>query len=89
MGLYLVFSNNGCASGVWFAISVCDSCLPTGCAAFYENSKHNQSHSQTEYTTVYWGALGRQEEGKNKRLTTDISSGANLQKQRENSSLQW
>ena len=44
-------------------------------------SKLNKSmrHSQLEYTTMYWGDLGRRRR-KKRRLVTDVSSGANLQK---------
>ena len=43
---------------------------------------HNQRHSQVEYTTMYWGLWGEEEEEEKRRLETDVSSGANLQKKR-------
>ena len=30
-------------------------------------TQHNQRHSQLEYTTTYWGALGEEEEGGKKK----------------------
>ena len=39
---------------------------------------HNQKHSQPEYTTMYWGALGRRSQKKKKGLATDVIARANL-----------
>ena len=41
-------------------------------------TQQNQKDLQLEYTTRYWGALGRR---KKKRLATNVSSGASLKKQ--------
>ena len=41
-------------------------------------TQHNQKDLQLEYTTTYWGALGRRRRKKKKRLATDVSLGANL-----------
>ena len=40
---------------------------------------HNEKDTQLRYTTIYWGDLGRKSrKGKEKRLATVVSSGANL-----------
>ena len=41
-------------------------------------TQHYQRHSQLEYTTMYWGALGKRRRKEKRRLSTDVSSGANL-----------
>ena len=41
-------------------------------------TQHNQKDLQLEYTTRYWGPLGRRRKEKKRRLATDVSSGANL-----------
>ena len=37
-----------------------------------------QKDLQLEYTTMYWGALGKRRRRKEKKMATDVSSGANL-----------
>ena len=39
---------------------------------------HNQKDLQLEYTTAYWGALGRRRRKKRRRLATDVNLGANV-----------
>ena len=41
-------------------------------------TQHRQRDIQLEYTTMYWGLQGEEEEKKKGRLATDVSSGANL-----------
>ena len=40
-------------------------------------TQHSQKDLQLEYTTMYWGSLGRRRREKKRRLATDVSSGAN------------
>ena len=48
---------------------------------------HNQKDLQLEYTTMYWGALGRgRKKTKRKRLAADVSSGDNLKKKKQRNS---
>ena len=47
-------------------------------------TQHNQKDVQLEYTTIYWGTLGRRgKKGRRRRLATDVGSGANLEKTKE------
>ena len=43
-------------------------------------TQHNQGDLQLEYTTVFWGPLGRR---KRKRLATDVSSGPIFKKRKK------
>ena len=45
-------------------------------------TKRNQNDLQLEYTTMYWGALGRRRKKKG-RLATDVGSGTNLKKKNQ------